>query len=92
MFKSTNRTILELKHTDVITSYSIHYTKLYENPPAVKYYEVPPGYEGGLEHVAELASVPFQSIEELTGISFDAFPDFWDLSQEQCGAISYNFV
>ncbi len=58
-----------------------------KNPPVPSYIEVPPQLEGNPE-IAELALVPFKSIEELTGIKEQAFPDLLQLTVDQCRQVN----
>jgi len=57
------------------------------NPPNPAYIETPPHLDD-YPQIAELALAPFQSIEELTGISEEAFPHVLDLSVEECEAVN----
>jgi hypothetical protein len=57
-----------------------------QNPPTPSYYEVPPGFEDQ-PFIAELGLVPFKTIEELTGIKEEAFPDFHDLQARHWRAV-----
>jgi hypothetical protein len=52
------------------------------NPPAPFNFETPP-YMAGMPDLAELALVPFKSIEEWTGIKQEVFPDFDKLRGSQ---------
>jgi hypothetical protein len=49
-----------------------------QNPPKPSYFENLPVFEDDLS-MAELAMVPFKTIEELTGIKKEAFPNFDEL-------------
>lgn len=49
-----------------------------QNPPKPSYIEVPPGHDEQ-PLIAELALMPFKTIEQLTGIKQEAFPNFNDL-------------
>ena len=55
--------------------------------PLAAYIEPPPHLENKRD-IAELALVPFKSIEELTGISSEAFPHMNDLTGGQCQAVN----
>lgn len=57
------------------------------NPPPTTYYEVPP-FLDELPHAAELALVPFRTIEEWTGINQNAFPCILDLETDEWVAVS----
>ncbi len=56
------------------------------NPPKPSYFETPPVFEDD-PSMAELSMVPFNSIEKLTGIKQEAFPDFNDLNGSQWRAL-----
>jgi hypothetical protein len=58
-----------------------------KNPPPDPYVEVPPNLEEAPE-IAELATSPFITIEELTGIKEAAFPPMPDLHAEQCRQVN----
>lgn len=53
-----------------------------DNPPPEPFIESPP-HLVDYPHIAELALAPFQTIEELTGIKQEAFPDMTDLQGDQ---------
>lgn len=53
-----------------------------KNPPHPAYIEAPPHLDDR-PHVAELALVPFKTIEELTGIKQEVFPEIDDLQGDQ---------
>ena len=53
-----------------------------ENPPPKPFIESPPHLED-YPDIAELALAPFQTIEELTGIKQETFPDMVDLQGDQ---------
>lgn len=52
------------------------------NPPPKPYIEAPP-HLADYPDIAELALVPFKTIEELTGIKQEVFPDMVDLQGDQ---------
>lgn len=57
------------------------------NPPHSPYIEPPPHLEGDPE-TAELALVPFRTIEEWTGIKQEVFPDLTQLRGDQWGKVN----
>ncbi len=58
-----------------------------QNPPTKPWIEPPPHLA---EHtdIAELALVPFKSIEAWTGIGMEVFPEMWQLSADQCSQVN----
>lgn len=58
-----------------------------KNPPAPSYFETPPHLEG-MEDVSELAQTPYKTIEELTGIKQEEFPEIIALSGDQWGQVN----
>lgn len=57
------------------------------NPPPTTYYETPPFLEETPD-AAELALVPFRTIEEWTGINQNAFPCILNLEQDEWVAVN----
>lgn len=57
------------------------------NPPAPVYFETPPHLTEAPE-IAELALVPFKTIEEWTGIKQEVFPEVYKLRGDQCERIN----
>ena len=53
-----------------------------ENPPATSFIEIPPHFTGSAAD-AELALTPYKTIEELTGIKQEIFPDITQLEGKQ---------
>lgn len=53
-----------------------------KNPPKPSYFETPPHMEA-MPDVSELAQTPYKTIEELTGIKQEQFPEMDDLGWEQ---------
>ena len=49
-----------------------------KNPPPVPHYEIPP-HLAEMSEIAELALVPFKSIEEWTGIKYEEFSEIIQL-------------
>ncbi len=68
------------KYVDQLVSDLEEFAK---NPPKPSYYEIPPHMEQ-VPDLAELAQVPYKTLEELTGIQMEAFPAMYQLSVEQC--------
>lgn len=60
---------------------------LAKNPPAAPYIEIPP-HMADMPDMAELALSPPTSLEELTGISFEAMPNILTLKKEQWEALA----
>lgn len=55
---------------------------LIKNPPMGPYIEVPPHLEE-MPEVAELALAPFTTLEEITGISLESIPPFFEFTEEE---------
>lgn len=55
---------------------------LAKNPPTAPYIEIPP-HMSDMPDMAEVALSPLTSLEELTGISFEAMPNILTLNKEQ---------
>jgi len=58
-----------------------------QNPPAPSFIEVPPHLEE-MPDTAELAITPFKTIEDLTGISQEVFPEMIQLDADQCRQVN----
>lgn len=58
-----------------------------KNPPSAAFIEPPPHLENKPE-IAELALVPFQTIEELTGIEQESFPNGFNLHTKDCEKVN----
>lgn len=58
-----------------------------QHPPTPSYFEAPPQLEHDAS-LSELALVPFKTIEELTGINQEVFPEIIDLHGDQCEKVN----
>lgn len=58
-----------------------------QNPPAKPWIETPPHLKEYPE-IAEIALVPYKSIEKWSGISMEMFPEMWQLSADQCRQVN----
>ncbi len=58
-----------------------------KNPPTPTYYETPPHLEQ-LPDAAELSLTPYKTLEELTGIRQEMFPEIIDLYPDQCKQVN----
>ncbi len=59
-----------------------------QNPPIPPYTETPPHLEESPD-ISELATSPFKTIEELSGISKDVFPEMVHLDADQCLQVNH---
>jgi hypothetical protein len=57
-----------------------------KNPPKPSYIETPPGFEDQ-QSIVHLGLTPFKTIEQLTGISQEAFPEFNQLEARHWRAV-----
>lgn len=57
------------------------------HPPAPAYIEIPPHMES-IPDIAEVALVPYKTIQELTGIGKEVFPNVFQLTDEQIEMIT----
>lgn len=63
---------------------------LIEQPPPGAYYEVPP-HLTEMPWAAEIAQTPYSTLEEITGIAFEALPPFFEFTMDELALLADAF-